>query len=65
MKASARVIHVHEAEKMTCAELANAISVATENVQRYSKLKESSSKIMEAAEKHFIALLDAQIKRSI
>lgn len=65
MKTNNKVIHVHEAQKMTCAELADAISVATENVQRYSKLREGSSEIMEAAEKHFIDLLAAQKARAM
>ena len=51
-------------QKMTCKELADAIEVATANIQRYSKLQQTSSKITEAAEKHFIALLEAQRERA-
>ena len=51
-------------QKMTCKELADAIAVATDNVQQYSKIRAASSKVLEAAEKHFIALLEAQRERA-
>lgn len=59
------IVHVHQAEKMTCAELASAIDAAKQNVKRYSDLKESSAAIQKAAEEHFISLLKSQVARAI
>ena len=64
MKQRQQVIHVHQADKLTCAELASAIDEATNNITRYGRLKDTHSNVQDAAIAHWKALLLAQQERA-